>query len=250
MQEELANLKERKNGMKIANRLEDRQEHCKEITIDISAPLHADREFRDKVWIQLKARFEHLSADHKTQPARPGCFDKVISWRRLVTRDYNPETRYWYPRTQDKFAFEQEKTVLLFLTGQEVERGVAAYKYPDDADKGETLLEMVAKVRKVYGLDYQVILLVQNLSLKAKAKKSAENAVFQNEVRGGTGAPSNTKRKTGAIWDDRISMEDIEQELVRLQLLARCSIQRNEKHEEAVDWIAEFTKDIAHRPYK
>lgn len=182
-------------------------------------------------------------------PARPGCFDKVIGWRRLVTRDYNPELRYWIPRPNDAYTLEQEKTVLLFLTGEEVEKAVAAHKYPEDVDKTDTLIEMVSKVRKVYGLDYQVILLVQNLSHKSKAKKSAENAAFQNEVRGTTGQNS-SKRLKKSVWDDRISMEDIEQDLVRLQLLARCSIQRNEKYEDATDWIAEFTKDVAHRPYK
>lgn len=249
LQEELANLKERKNGLKIANKLEDRQEHCKEIIIDISAPLFADPAFRDKVWIDLKARFAHVYAKHSVPAARPGCHSRVVSWRRTVTKDYVPDLRYWVPRPEGKFTIEQEKTVLLFLTGQEVEKAVAAYKFPDDADKGDTLLEMVAKVRKVYGQDYQVFLLVHGLSLKLKAKKSAENAAFQDEVHANS-VPNNTKRKKASTWDDRVNQEDIEQELVRLQLIARCSIQRTEKYDDVVDWIAEFTKDVAHRPYK
>lgn len=139
----------------------------------------------------------------------------------------------------------------MFMTGQEVEQAVAAHKYPEDEDRGETLLEMVANVKKVYGLDYKVIILVQNLSQKVKAKRSAENAEFQAEVRAANGQPvTNARRKKTAAWDESITMEDIEQEFVRLQLVARCSIQKNEKPEDAVDWIAEFTKDIAHRPYK
>lgn len=249
--------KERKNGLKSASKLEDRQAHCREIFVEITSSLLEDPLFRNKYWILLTTRLDELKSDHSrvhtggVQP-KPGCFNKLILWRRDVSKDYCPERRYWVPRPYDQYTKEQEKNVLMFMTGQEVEQAVAAHKFPEEKDRGETLLEMVAKVKKAYGMDYKVIILVQNLSQKVKAKRSAENAEFQAEVRAGgaSTATVNARRKKAAAWDDRITMEDIEQEFVRLQIVARCSIQKNEKVEDAVDWIAEFTKDIAHRPYK
>lgn len=219
----------------------------------MTTSLLEDNLFRNKVYVDVAARLEQLSCEH-TQPGeglapKAGCFDKLILWRRKVTKDYASDRRYWVPRSPDKFTYEQEKNVLMFMTGQEVEKAVAAHKFPQDEDRGETLLEMVANVKRAYGSDYKVIILVQNLSQKMKAKRAAENAEFQAEVRN-NGAPTKARRKKAAAWDDRITMEDIELEFVRLQIVARCSIQKNEKPEDAIDWIVEFTKDIAHRPYK
>jgi hypothetical protein len=145
---------------------------------------------------------------------------------------------------------EEEKTILMFLGPEEIEEAVAAHKFFGDEDHGETLLEMVANVRKVHGKDYQVILLVQNLSLKRKAKASADNADWMGEAGATAASKVAAKKKKANKWDERITMEDIEQELVRLEVIAGCSVQKNETVDQAVDWISELTKDVAHRPYK
>lgn len=247
--------KEHKLGLKSANKLETRQERCKEIIVDISAPLLEDPVFRNKVWISLDARLNELSAEHsgpgEGKPAKAGCFDRLITWRRHVNKDYIPEGKYWKPRPKNDYTVEQEKTVLIYLTAEEVERAVAAHLFKNE-DNGDTLLEMVSKVRSVYGQDFQVFILVQNLGQKAKSKRATEQAEWAAESRSGGGGTVTVpaKRKKTAKWDDRVNMEAIEQEFTRLEVIARCSVQKNESHEHAVDWIVEFTKDIAFRPYK
>jgi len=167
-----------------------------------------------------------------------------VHWRRKVVKDYDQRSRCWQPRKKEDHALEEEKTILICLTAFDLEQAVA-----NKRSGGETLLDIVSNARAAHGHDYQVFLLVQNLNAKAKAKRSAENASWQAEVRGESGATSRGKKKDK--YNANVSMDDIERELVMLTVAERdCFVLRAEKPEEAVDWLVEMTKDIAYRPYK
>ena len=241
--------KEAKKSLNASNKLVDRKEAASELLVDFSeALLQEGSPFFDNIYLKLTANLHEINCayTHRVAPPAP-CFPKIINWKRKVTKDWDSSMRYWRPRHTKDHTIEEEPTILLYLSVQDVERAVEAAKL-NRAGTGEgTLVDIVGKARAAHASDYQVFLLIQNLNDKAKAKKTSDNANWQAEARGGVAAAA---RKKKGKYNPDVSMEDIEMELCRVMLAERCFIIRPEKWDEAVDWLVELTKDIGYRPYK
>jgi hypothetical protein len=205
--------------------------------------------FFEQIYTKLTANLKEIDCvySERQAPPRP-CFPKIVNWKRKVTKDWDAAKRYWRPRKVGEDTIEEEPTILLYLSVNDIERAVEAGKQNRSGSGEGTLVDVVGKARAAHAPDYQVFLLIQNLNDKAKAKKSSDNANWQAEARGGAAA-ANAKKKKGKYNQD-ISMEDIEMELCRVMLAERCFIIRPDKWDEAVDWLVELTKDIGYRPYK
>lgn len=254
MQAKLAADKEAKSIMRGSNKLLSRAQTPKELIVDISTALMTDPTFKSKVYIDFDARLNLLECTHtqpgEERPAHAGCFERIVTWRRKVNKDYDSEKRYWRPREAGKATIEQEKTVLLYLNVFDMEDAILA---KTSGEKGKTLVELASAARTAYGNDFQVFLLVQGLSEKTKAKASAANAEWTAGDKDKDGAPAakSKSKSTKRTFNNKVSVDAIEQELMRVQVaLHRCFVIRAETPGSAVDWLVELTKDISFRPYK
>lgn len=218
------------------------------MSIEFSEALLQERSpFFEQVYTKLTAHLAEIKTSyHERQAPAAPCFPKIINWKRNVRKDWDVANRYWRPREQKDWTIEEEPTVLLYLTVEDVERAVEASKLHRAGSGEGTLVDIVGKVRVAHAPDYQVFLLIQNLGDKARAKRSADNADWEEAA---TGATAGARKKKGK-FNASVSMEDIEMELCRVMLSERCFIIRPEKWDEAVDWLVELTKDIGYRPYK
>lgn len=251
-----AAAKEAKKAITDSNKLSDRRKTCAELKLEISSPLLADETFYKKVYPSLHGSLDELDCLHSQKdagrpPAEHG-WQNTIHWKRQVTKDYDERAKYWRPREPSEYATQEEHTVLLYFTAFDVEDAIEASRVHDYPN---SLVGFVDAARNLYGSDYQVFILVQNLSEKAKAKHSAENAEFQAQVRGANSTPNQDasarriQRRNG-LFNKKITMPEIEKELVKVSIAQRCFVIRAEKYDETVDWLVELTKDISFRPYK
>lgn len=218
------------------------------MSLDFSEALLQERSpFHDQIYTKLVAHLGEIKTSYyeRAAPAAP-CFPKIINWKRHVRKDWDATNRYWRPREERDWTVEEEPTILLYLSVDDVERAVEAGKLGRAGSGEGTLVDIVGKARAAHAADYQVFLMIQNLSGKERAKRSADNADWQDAANGGAG----TGRKKKGKYNANVSMEDIEMELCRVMLAERCFIIRPEKWDEAVDWLVELTKDIGYRPYK
>ena len=259
----MAREKEAKNALKACNVLRDRSSACKEIAVDISTSLLEHSMFKDKIYPFLAARYTELhcecSSPNGGRKPDPRCHDQIIHWRRHVSKDWDEKGRYWVPRRPDEHGMQEQATVLIYLTAHDIEAAVENHKnrslMPHQREQQEarhqdddTLIDIVSKARAAHGPHYQVFLLIQNLSEKAKAKQSKDNASCRNDI---LGAPlANAKKPRKEKWNANITMDDIEDELARVVVAERCFLVRAEKPEQTVDWLVEITKDVAFKPYK
>lgn len=256
VQTQAAIEKERKTLFNASNKLVSRSEACVEIAVGVSSALLASgHPFREKVAINLTASLTAVSTRYIERAPRSSCSPNIITWKRNVTKDWDSAKRVWQPRKQEAVRWEDEATVLVYLTCAEVEAAVETRKKretgaaaPERAS--DTLGEIVAKVKAAYGRDYQVFLLLQNLTDKAKAKRSAENAEWQAKAHGGTAAAGSKAKKGKDKYNSAVSMDDIETEIVRISMAERCYVIRAETYDQTANWLLELTKDVAHRPYK
>ena len=188
----------------------------------------------------------------------------TIHWRRRVIKDWNAKARYWLPRHTDDYEIREQATVLIYLTVHDIEEAAQNHKDKNLLLEGrgfdgsanpnqdsDTLIDIVRKARAVHGPHYQIFLLIQNLSEKARAKRSADNANWQAEARGAAMTASGARKgKKVEKWKSSVTMEEIEDELARIVIAERCFLVRAEKYEQTVDWLVEITKDVSYKPYK
>lgn len=256
MQTQAAIEKERKALFSASNKLISRSEACVEIEVGVSSALLASgHPFREKVSINLTASLTAVSTRYIERAPRAGCINNIITWKRNVTKDWDSSKRVWQPRKQEAVRWEDEATVLVYLTCAEVEAAVETRKRRETGAApseraSDTLGEIVGKVKAAYGSDYQVFLLLQSLTDKAKAKRSAENAEWQAKAHGGTATAGSKAKKGKDKYNSAVSMDDIETEIVRISMAERCYVVRAETYDQTANWLLELTKDVAHRPYK
>lgn len=218
----------------------------------VSAPLMQDSFFKGKIWTDVSARLNELRCEHaqpnNAPPATKGCFDKIIHFNRRHTKDWDAKARYWVPRRPEEYTTEEESTVLLFMSGQEVEAAVGRRK----AGRSDgTLVDIITKVKQSHGYHYQVFVLVQNLQQKAKVRAKQTKERWDAVAAGTSAAQSQPKGKgKDQGWDPSISFEEVQQELVTLTVAERCFVLRAETPSEAIDWLVDITKDLAYKPYK
>lgn len=249
--------KENANKMKAANNKLTRESSCPEISMDVSTTLLSDAHFMDKVFVDLHARLDAIGVAHSTaengrgRKPDPACHPKIIHWKRTVKKDWDPTYKHWKPREIIDYTVEEEKTVLIYLDANDVERAILAGRGVVDRkaspSASQSLIEIVSSARRAHGPDYQVFLLVQNLSERQKASDRVKNAEWRASVQG---ASASSRSKEYQAPDIKVSTDDIEMDLVRVTVAERCHVVRSEKYSETVDWLVEFTKDISFRPYK
>lgn len=234
--------------MKNSNKLSDRKESCREIQVRLSTALLADKYFEDKIRKSLGARYEELNCKYVSEPPREGCHPKTIHWVRDVTKDWDSKSRCWIPRAKGANQLEEQATIIIYLTTQEVEEAVQCRK---NGQMEGSLMDLATKAQQTHAAHYQIFLLVQNLSEKGKAKQRAENASWAAEaLEKNDGQAAKKRAANNRKWNSNITMDEIKDELAMCQIAGNCHILTPEGPGETVDWIVELTKDVAHKPYK
>lgn len=167
---------------------------------------------------------------------------RVVKWRRKVKAEYNEEKAMFLPLSE--MQVRDENHVLVYLTAKEF---LDIATGPARRD-GSGLTEHVLRLQRFSPLqakDVKLLYLIEGLDILVRKNKSNRNKQYQNRVRAQLGSGE------GRVADaDIIDEDEIEDALLRLQIVHGCLIHHTQNAVETAEWIYKFTGDISMIPYK
>ena len=176
----------------------------------------------------------------------------VIKWRRKVTSRYNNELRHWEPVPE---YVQVEKHVMCLLSAKEFVT-LASASSPCEED----LERHVARLRSAFE-GCIPIYLIEGLDALTRKAKNTQNRAYQAAFRGqiddaneiertgnSSATVSGSKRKKAD--EKKIDEEQVEDALLRLQVIQGCLVHHTAASVETAEWVASFTQHISTIPYK
>lgn len=184
---------------------------------------------------------------------------RLVTWRRRVRADYEAERGLFVPLAQPQVRAEQR--VLVHLTAAEFV-AIACPQAALAASASSSRLgipsidEHVAAVKRL-GLapGARPIYLIEGLAAYYRQARVSEDRQFRSQVHSAMSGSSRTTTaaataSAAAAASKRAKENRIEDALLKLQVKHNCLIQLTTTAEQSAEWIAIFTTDISHIPYR
>ena len=176
----------------------------------------------------------------------------VIKWRRKVTSRYNNELGHWEPVSEH---VQAEKHVMCLLSAKEF----VTLASPASSDE-EDLERHVARLRGAFK-DCIPIYLIEGLDALTRKAKNTQNRAYQaaflrqtddaNQIEGIDGASTKaTSSRRKQVDEKEIDEQQVEDALLRLQVIQGCLVHHTAVSIETAEWVASFTQHISTIPYK
>ena len=175
---------------------------------------------------------------------------RLVTWRRRVRADYNAERGLFVPLDEPQVRAEQQ--VLVHLTAAEFVAIACPQAAPAASpSSGRPSLDRHVAMLKRLGAAAGVrpIYLIEGLAAYYRQARASENRQFRSQVHSAMSGSSATTA-TPATAGKRATEDRIEDALLKLQVKHNCLIQQTATAEQSAEWIAIFTADISHIPYK
>jgi len=161
----------------------------------------------------------------------------IITWSRRVTTRYDPIIEAYTPILEK---IEQESHVLVYQPMQSFAKMVS------DA----TLHTFCNGLQRSFA-NKKLLLLIEGMDDYMKKSTKKRNREFAAAVRNAIGTDENTpSRRRKRSVDERIDEALVQEELIWLQLVARCLIIHTKNEKETAEMVGILTTDIATIPYK
>ena len=179
---------------------------------------------------------------------------RLVTWRRRVRADYNAERGLFVPLDEPQVRAEQQ--VLVHLTAAEFVAIACPQAAPAaSSSSGRPSLDRHVATLKRLGAAAGVrpIYLIEGLAAYYRQARVSENRQFRSQVHSAMSGSSATTAATAtatATAGKRATEDRIEDALLKLQVKHNCLIQQTATAEQSAEWIAIFTADISHVPYK
>ncbi|CAG8591256.1 3778_t:CDS:2 [Paraglomus occultum] len=222
--------KQRIKELRQANKLKtDKQEMMREMIVEMESSFLDSPIGRLIKSILLEKQVTIQSLNYPTP--------NIITWSRRVTTRYDPIIEAYTPILEK---IEQESHVLVYQPMQSFAKMVS------DA----TLHAFCNGLQRSFA-NKKLLLLIEGMDDYMKKSAKKRNREFADAVRNAMGTDENTpSRRRKRSVDVRIDEALVQEELIWLQLVARCLVIHTKNEKETAEMVGILTTDIATIPYK
>ena len=213
----------------------DKLELCRELILDVS-----NDSLKETLidYLQDNPKYDTLTINFLQYD-----IPNIIKWRRKVTTAWDDELRAFMPISE---RIQDESFLLIYFGVTEFIKLI----------KDDNLSDNINRFERTFS-DKKLIVLIEGYENYCRKRKTQINRNFTNAVRLGieehdveetrTTTASTKKKKN---YEQEPDLEKVEEELLWLQVVAKCLIVHTKDIEDTTEMICILSTDIATIPYK